>query len=84
MSLCTNVDSLPWETRQRIHKDLEIKIESKFGMGQPKYVYPFEIDADNIKLPFAYAARTLKLKRPGRKDFPTMEVEFAFEPREEQ
>lgn len=84
MSLCTNVDLLPWETRQKIHEDLEIKIESKFGMAPPKYIYPFEIVGDNIKLPFAYATQILKLKRPNREDFPPIEVKFVGKLRPEQ
>jgi superfamily II DNA or RNA helicase len=84
MSIRTNIEQLPWETRQRINKDLEIKIESKYGNGDPRYIYPFEIDEDNIKLPFAYAARCLKLKRPDRKCFPIINVKFEGIPRPEQ
>jgi len=76
MSIVTNIKKLAWETRQQIDKDLQIKLESKFGMGQPKYIFPYTVDGDNIKLPFAYAARTLKLKRPNRNAFPKMDVKF--------
>ena len=84
MSIITNIDELPWETRQRIHKDLEIKIENKYNPGMARYVYPFEIYDDNIILPFSYAARSLRLKRPNRESFPSMHVNFEGVLREEQ
>jgi len=84
MSIRTNVDKLPWEIRQRINKDLEIKMINKYDMGPPRYIYPFEIQNDDIILPFSYAARTVKLRRPGRKDFPGMDLEFTLEPFPEQ
>lgn len=84
MSIITNIDDLPWETRQKIHKDLEIKLENKYAPGMAKYVYPFEINGDNIILPFSYAARSLRLKRPPRERFSSMTVEFDGVLREEQ
>lgn len=84
MSISANVNSFSWEKQQKIHKDLEIKIESKYGMGAPKFVYPYEIKGDDLILPFAYAARTLKLKRPTRDQFPSMKAEFTMTPYEEQ
>ena len=84
MSVRINIDTLPFENRQKIHEELEIKLESKFGMGQPKYIYPFEIEGDDIVLPFAYAARNLKIKRPSREQFPSMSVKFEGTPRPEQ
>ena len=84
MSIITNIDDLPWETKQRIHKDLEIKLENKYTPGMAKYVYPFEIIDNNIILPFSYAARSLKLKRPEREHFPIMNVDFEGILRDEQ
>lgn len=84
MSIQTNIEDLSYETRQKINKDLEIAIESKFGMGETRYIYPFEIDEDKIKLPFAYAARTLKLKQPDRKNYPTTNIKFEGTLRDEQ
>ena len=84
MSISTNIENLSFETRQKLAKDLEIKIEPKSSFGQPRFIYPFEIERDNIKIPFAYASRTLKLDRPDRKDFPKIDVEFQGVPRAEQ
>ena len=39
MSLITNVNTLEQDSKEKISKDLEIKIEDKFGMGQPRYIY---------------------------------------------
>jgi superfamily II DNA or RNA helicase len=83
MSILTNIESLSFQKRQNISKDLELKIENKFA-GEPRYVYPFEIVDDNIVLPFAYAAQKVKLKRPDRDSFPKMAVKFDGVIREEQ
>ena len=84
MSLTTNVNTLEQDSKNKITKDLEIKIENKFGMGQPRYIYPYIIETDNIKLPFAYAVQTLKLTRPIREQFPPIELVFEGTLREEQ
>lgn len=84
MSIITNIDDLCWEKRQKIHKDLEIKIENKYAPGMARYVYPFEINDDNIILPFAYATRNLQIKRPSRESYPNMNVDFGGVLREEQ
>jgi superfamily II DNA or RNA helicase len=83
MSVSTNIEKLPWQTRQRINRDLEIKIESKYG-GQDRLLHLFEVDEDDIKLPFAYAVRNLGVKRPKRETFPGMDVPFTWELRDEQ
>lgn len=84
MSIKTNIDELAWETRQKINTDLQIEIVSKYGKGQSKYIFPYEIVGDDIKLPFAYAARVLKLKRQDRTAFPEINVKFEGESRQEQ
>lgn len=84
MSVCVNIDSLIWEIKQKMQKELEIKIESKYGMGQPRYIYPFEIDNDILKLPFSYAVTNLKFLRPDRDSFSKMTIKFTGLPRPEQ
>jgi superfamily II DNA or RNA helicase len=84
MSIITNVDEISYELRQNIHKDLEIKMENKYNMGPPKYVYPFEIVNDDIILPFAYATRRLRLPRKRREHFSSMRATFNSTLREEQ
>ena len=78
MSICVDIDSIRWDVRKNINSDLEIKIESKFGGAPPRYIYPFEIEGNEIDLPFAYATSKLKIKRPTRDSF-TAENDFKFE-----
>jgi superfamily II DNA or RNA helicase len=78
MSCKTVLDDIRFEDRERINKELQIKLETnKYNSNAPpKYIYPYEIEEDDIYLPFAYAYRVLKLPRPSRRQFPKMEVEF--------
>jgi len=75
MSISLSIEAIPWEVRKNINSDLEIKIENKFGGGPPRYIYPFEIEGENITLPFAYAI-TKKIKRPVRENFLTLNIPF--------
>lgn len=84
MSLVTNLNILPYETREKISKDLEIKIQNKFNPSQVKYLHPFTVVEDDIKLPFAYAVQILNLKRRERTEFPSSKVIFNTPLREEQ
>ena len=84
MSLTFNISELSDKNREKIHKDLEIKIENKFGIGQPKFIYPFSIRNETIYLPFAYAKNVLKISRPKRQDFPNIKLSFKGNLRPEQ
>ena len=75
MSISLSIETIPWELRKNINSDLEIKIENKFGGVPPRYIYPFEIEGENIILPFAYAI-TKKIKRPVRENFLTLNIPF--------
>lgn len=82
MSLLANVNTIPAE---KVNEELVIKIEPKFGIGQTKYVQPYTLVGDDkVSLPFAYAARVLKLRRPSRKTFPSTNVKFQGTLRPEQ
>jgi superfamily II DNA or RNA helicase len=83
MSIYVKIDSIPLNVRNNINKDLEIKIENKFGGCAPKYIYPFEIEKDNITLPFAYAVEK-KLKRPNRDSLSSFNCSFEGTLRPEQ
>ena len=76
MSIKIKTSELKPENVDKINKDLKITLENKFSFGQPKYIYPYEIIGDYIKLPFAYAKRSLKLKRPERNSFPSLNINF--------
>ena len=86
MSCKINVDCLTLEMREKINDELKIKLENnKYMIGAPaKYIYPYNIEGEEIYLPFAYSYRQLKLKRPLRDSFPNMSVEFKGDLRPEQ
>jgi len=74
MSLIADMNNIPVE---RVNKELIIKIEPKFGLGQTKYIQPYTlIDQDHVSLPFAYATRVLKVPRPSRSSFPSTTLKF--------
>lgn len=83
MSLTINITKLSDENREKIKSELEIKLENKYGIGQPRYIYPYIVECDDIKLPFAYAV-SLKIPRPKRELFPPMNVKFDAKLRPEQ
>jgi len=85
MSCKTNIDDLPYETRQKINTELSVKLEdSKYGNAPSRYIYPYEVVGDDIFLPFAYAYRELKLPRPSRETFPSICTPFEGKLRPEQ
>lgn len=83
MSIKINLDKIPYEKRQQIDKELEVKIENKF-CPQPKYIIPYKIIDDDIIIPFSYAARQIKIKRPNRELFGKIEIDFNTSLRKEQ
>lgn len=86
MSCSISLDELSTEQREKISQDLEIKMEqSNYDMGPPKYVYPYEIDNDDvIHLPFAYGFMVTGKKRPDRTTFPPADIKFKGELRDVQ
>jgi len=84
MSIITDIDKLPYEVREQLCKDLELKIENNFGVGAPKYIYPYTVVGNSIKIPFAYAVDTLKLNRLPRTNFSQRQVKFTGSLRPEQ
>jgi superfamily II DNA or RNA helicase len=84
MSIVSEVLKLSPEKLSQIHKEVEIIIENKFGLGQPRYIYPYKLEGDNITLPFAFGTTIPGLLRPPRANFPIMNVKFTGKLREEQ
>jgi len=84
MSIKTNLDALPWETRQKIDSELKIKIEDKFGFGQSRFIFPYDVEGEDIKVPFSYGVKALNIKRPERSVFPNSKPEFEGSLRDEQ
>jgi superfamily II DNA or RNA helicase len=82
MSLVADVNNILVE---KVNKELVIKLEPKFGLGQTKYIHPYTLIGEKkICLPFAYAARVLKVRRPLRNTFPATRVKFQGSLRPEQ
>ena len=86
MSCKISLEELSDENRNKINEELKIKIENtKYNIGAPpKYIYPYELEEDDVFLPFSYSYRELKLSRPVRNTFPVAKVNFEGELREEQ
>lgn len=90
MSIKVLIDSLPFEKREQISNELQVKLESsKYAAmfnAKPKYIDVYEIEGDNLYLPFAYAVNILKIKKPISSNYAKMDlnVEFVGELRENQ
>jgi len=57
MSIKSKLNLISDNKRNKINNDLEITLESKFNKGSVRYIYPFDVENEEIILPFAYAAR---------------------------
>jgi superfamily II DNA or RNA helicase len=84
MSIKTAIEDLSYATRQRISGDLHIQLKNKYNIGRTRNIYAFSLVNDTLTLPFAYATRKLKLKRPVRDTFPIISSTFTGELRSEQ
>ena len=78
MSCKISLEELSDENKNKINEELKIKIENtKYNIGAPpKYIYPYELEEDDVFLPFSYSYRELKLSRPVRNTFPVAKVNF--------
>lgn len=86
MSLSIQASKLTQENRDKIKKELSIRIESG-GYGSFKktsYIYPYAMYNSNVILPFSYAIKSLKLGRPDRDTFPSANIPFQLNLRPEQ
>jgi superfamily II DNA or RNA helicase len=85
MSLSVAVNLIPDEDKTKINDVLKIKMEDKYSFGPPRYFIPYHItEFEEIKIPFAFAVRTLKYKRRERTIFPLTKLKFGGELRPEQ
>lgn len=82
MSLRSEIDIIPYEKRVKLHKELEIKLESKYG-SKVDFIYPYRIESDDIFLPFAYGV-SIGLPRPPRTNYSLITVKFKGSLRPEQ
>lgn len=94
MSISAVIHALSVEMKTQIDTEVVVTNEQKqkFVGKKPtkqyntKTIYPYEIDGDNVYLPFAYSCRTHALVRPSRDMFLPVEGEWTFgiELRDEQ
>jgi superfamily II DNA or RNA helicase len=85
MSIVLPVEELSDKSREIINDELKLELKDKYSFGPARYLIPYELTGDErIKLPFAFASRRLKIKRPTRSLFPTIDVEFDGDLRPEQ
>ena len=75
MSRKIHIDSVPQDRREKIMKDLTIKIEpSSYAFNaQPTYIYPVDVTETHGYIPFAYDK---SFPRPDRKSFPQIKAKF--------
>jgi superfamily II DNA or RNA helicase len=74
MSLRINIDSLSDEKRQLIADELTVSPDApkkgkSFFATKTQPIELFEIDGDNVVVPFAYGVTKLKIKRPKTNDY---------------
>lgn len=75
MSRKIHIDSVPQDRREKIMKDLTIKIEpsSYVFNAQPTYIYPVDVTETHGYIPFAY---NRSFPRPERKSFTQVKPKF--------
>lgn len=89
MSIKANIDSLPLKTREKLVKELTIKEKNNQYtsiFSQPKTISCYNVIEDDVYLPMSYAIENLKLERPSRESFKSMNknAKFNLELRDEQ
>lgn len=83
MSLKIKIDKFN-DNLSKINEDLIIKIPSNSNFIMDKEVMLYDYDEKYIYIPFSYGVSNFNIERPLRKDFPSMNVKFDGELRDEQ
>jgi superfamily II DNA or RNA helicase len=82
MSYQVSLESLSDEVREKISDELTIEVEtskySQFFNAKPKTLELYDLNNDNVILPFSYAVNTLKLKKPKSDTFAKMNVDCIY------
>jgi superfamily II DNA or RNA helicase len=86
MSVKVNMENLSNETREKINIDLTIELgKDKYNsLGPKKFIQPYSLINNDVILPFAYGCRELKLPRPDRFKFSSVNLVFNGKLRDEQ
>ncbi len=82
MSKLVNIQSLKDEEREKISKDLTVKVEqSRYALNsQEKFIYPLKVERNALYIPFSYG----KYPRQKRSHFKEIAVSFSGLLRDEQ
>jgi superfamily II DNA or RNA helicase len=84
MSLKVEMNKLSNIQRKSVNEELFLVLKNDSKTLPDKEIQPFDIVNNDIYLPFNYACNNLNFKRPDRKSYPSMNVNFEGELREEQ
>ena len=81
MSRKIHIDSIEYEIREQIMKELQIKIDGSTFVYNSKssYIYPIDEEGDYAYIPFAYGRNCIggPFNCPDRKSYPTLEHQFS-------
>ena len=84
MSLKINIDNFTNDTINKIDIDLRFKIPSNSNFIPDKIVQTYDLIDNDIYIPFSYGISEFNFERPKRDLYPSMNVKFQGELREEQ
>ena len=84
MSLKIDINKLSNNERTKINNELLLILKNDSKILADKEIQPFDIVNNDIYLPFNYACNELTYKRPERNLFPSMNVKFEGDLRDEQ
>ena len=84
MSLKADINKLSNKDREKINNELLLILKNESKILADKEIQPFDIVNNDIYLPFNYALCELNYKRPERQLFPSMNIKFDGDLRDEQ
>ena len=86
MSIRVKIDSIPYEKREKLSVELQLKMDaSKYSsFGKAQFFDAYEVDGDDIAIPFAYATGKLGLAKPKTENYQKFQANFTGTLREPQ
>jgi superfamily II DNA or RNA helicase len=86
MSIRVKIDSIPYEKREKMSVDLQLKMDaSKYSsFGKAQFFDAYEVDGDEIAIPFAYAVCVLGIVKPKTENYTKFDLKFTGSLREPQ
>lgn len=84
MSIKVNINDISDKKIEKINEELKLIIPSNSNIYPDKIIQPYDLINDYVYLPFYFSINELKLRRPDRVNYPSMNVKFEGELRDEQ